>query len=624
MTFEEMSHRQGLLEDPLLQAWVNRVGGDIARQSSREHLRYRFYIVNTDENNAFSLPGGYVMVTVGLLNHVTSDEELAGVLGHEMAHSDDRDFARLLRQQLLFFGLQSELRGRVNDNWVIASQFLQLFETMRRSRAHEAQADYNGSLITFRACYDPQGIVDFLQTICSSPEGRVDRLTASHPPGKERAQAAQLRAQQLKSAHYDYLMALARSLQARHHLCRAAATAQLAADCFPAEAEPLLLAGCIQEQRGDPQAARLAFQQALARDPQCGEATTALQRLAGVETAGDQPVVLPDDLREQVKAKLGELRCDEAALHAAEEALRKRLGEFNSDREIAQALEAAQILSPELTDLKYMTTLARAYCVLSRAQQEAHRASEVLTRGASVRLGWERVGSDLTCDKVSPPVTEKDREAQTAELCAQAQALLVHARPAVQAATVQVRTTADNCGELTCATRMLSVAFLALVSSGPHQPIGRLDYARFILLQADVAAAEIRINKTGQISDRALRVIFDEHLRVTQAAIDTVHATAPEPLRELDLALLAERLKTQPEALAQAALNAPLGEAATCLLDKSVTAKGLGALQVKDCLLRIAYLDLVAERAPGGANGALQRYAAATATPAPSAAETAR
>lgn len=615
LTFDEMSAREGLLQDPLLQCWLNRVGGDIARQSNREYLHYRFYIVNTDESNAFSLPGGYVMVTAGLLNHVTSDEELAGVLGHELAHSDDRDFARVLRQQLLFFGLQASLRGKISDGWIIASQFLQIFETMRRSRAHEAQADYNGTLITFRACYDPQGIVDFLQTIPSRDTG-LDRLTASHPCGSARVQSAQARVRDLQGAHYDYLMALAASLQARHHLRRAAATAQMAADRFPCEADPLLLAGRIEEQRGDLTPARLAYQQALAREPQCAEAAAALQRLAGVEPPEGQPVVLPETLRQQVEGTVAELRRDEAALNEAEQTLRKRLGQFDSDRQIAEGLQAAQLLAPELGDAKYMSTLARAYWVLSRAQQEAHREGEVLARGASVRLGWERVACDLTADKVSTPVEEKYREAQSAELQLQAQAFLQHARPAVQAATAQVRLTADNCAQLTTATRQLSVAFLALVASGPHQPLGSINYARFLLLQSDIAVAETRVKKAEGVSDKALRAIFEEHLRVTQVAIDTLHATAAQPLRELDLALLAERLGTKPEALAQAAQCAPLGEAACALLDKSVTVKGLGALQVKDCLLRIGYLDLFAERATGAPKAAIQHYAAAPATPA--------
>lgn len=624
MTFEEMSSREGLVEDPVLQAWVDRIGADIARQSHREHLHYRYYILNTNENNAYSLPGGYNLVTIGLLNHVTSDDELAGVLGHEMAHSTDRDFARVLRQQLLFLGLQSALRSKANDTWVLASQFLQVFETARRSRAHEAEADHYGALITFQAAYDPQGIVDFLQTL-SSPRQGLDRFTASHPAGSQRVQSMQLRVRELKGAHYDYLMQLGQSLQARHHLRRALAIASLAAEQFPRESAPLLLVGGIQEQRGNAAAARIAFQRALARNPECAEAATALDGLTTSEPVVGPPVSLPEDLQAQVNGIVGDLRRDEAALHEAEQALRKSLTKFDSDRQIAEALQVAQMFSPELDDVAYMSTLARAYRVLARAQREAHRQAEVLARGASVRLGWERVASELTGDKVSGPAAEKDREVQVAELQQQAQIFLQDARPAVRATTTQVRLAGDNCAQLTTATRMLSAAFLALVGSGPHQPLGRINYTRFLLFQGDILAAEGRIKKSEQISDRAMRVIFDEHLQVTQAAIATLHATAPEALRQLDVVLLAQRLQVQPAALA--AQNAPLGEAAMCLLDGTVSAKGLAAMQVKDCLLRIAYLDMAAEREPGSGTGpdpATRHFAAATAPPATRTAEISR
>ena len=623
MTFEDMSTREGLLQDPLLLAWVNRVGGDIARQSSRATLHYRFYIVNTDESNAYSLPGGYVMVTAGLLNHVTSDEELAGVLGHEMAHSDDRDFARLLRQQALFLGLQACLRGKINDNWIIGSQLVQLLETMRRSRAHEAQADYNGTLIALRACYDPQGLVDFLQTTCSSKGGTIDRLTASHPPGADRVQAVQARVRELQSTRYDDLVALAQSLRARHHLSRAAAVAQTAADRFPAAAAPLVLAGAIQEERGDLPAASLAYKEALARDPQCAQAAAARQRLGDAPAPAGQPVALPDDLQEQVRTTVSELRGDEAALRKAELALRGRLTQFDQDHQIGEALQVAQVLSPELTDAKYMTALASAYLMLSRAQQEARREGEVLARAASIRMGWERVASDLTADKVLAVATEKERQERVAQLQEQAQAVLREARPAVQAATDQVQATARTCGDLTSATRMLAAAFLALVSSGPNQPLGRLNYTRFLLLEADVAAAATRIKQAEQTSDKALRLIFDRHLRVTEIAIAVVHALAPQPLRDLDVALLAARVGVPPQALALAAQSAPLGEAASILLDRAVTAKGLAALQVKDCLLRIGYLDLVAERASPPPT-ALQHYAAVPAASARTVPESSR
>ncbi|MEI6499687.1 MAG: M48 family metalloprotease, partial [Armatimonadota bacterium] len=91
LTLDETLAEEGRLTDPLLQSWVDRVGGDVCRHSSRKHIRYRFYVSAACVSNAYSLPGGYVVVTSGLLNHVSSDEELAGVIAHEIAHLGARD-----------------------------------------------------------------------------------------------------------------------------------------------------------------------------------------------------------------------------------------------------------------------------------------------------------------------------------------------------------------------------------------------------------------------------------------------------------------------------------------------------------------------------------------------------
>jgi beta-barrel assembly-enhancing protease len=566
MVFNDMKAREGLVEDPLLLQWVRRVGCDVAAQSSRRHLEYRFYILNTEESNAFSLPGGYVLVTLGLLNHVKSDEQLAGVIGHEVAHSDDRDFSRSLREQAIFLGAQSLLRGDVDDGWIIASQFLQILISLRSSRRHEAQADYVGARLCLRAAYDPNGLIDFLGSL-SSQQSAVDRALATHPPGGQRVEATRLRVRELESTDYQSLIEVARSLQQRHHLARAAHFAALAADHFPRENEPPLLLKQIEKQRSNP---------------------VASQPL--------QPVRLPADVQAEVQAEATGVRADAVKLYEAEKKLRAGLADFYEDRQIANALQAAQIFSPELTDDGYVVTLARAYMVLSRAKREAMRQGEVMVRATSVRQGWERIEGDLTCNKEFSCATAKDAEVQQAELQCASAIFLAEARPAVQSATVAVEASARQCRELTVATRMLSAAFLALVASGPDQPLGHINFAAFMLLQTDIAVAESRIRSSERASEKALQAILEQHIRAMQVAMTSLHATSSLALRELDLELVGQRLCVDASEVRAAAENATLGEATAKLLKKQVKPQGLQALQTKDCLLRIAYLDLAAER----------------------------
>jgi len=557
LTLEQILAQEGRISDPLLQAWVDRVGGDVCRNSSREHLRYHFYISGSSVSNACSLPGGYVVVTSGLLNHVSSDEELAGVIAHEIAHSDDRDFARTLREQALFFGAQSIARG----TWTVARQILQALQGMRSSRRHEAQADYQGARLCLLAAYDPSGLADFLETITGRPHG-IEKLLASHPPGPDRVVATRRRIDELQRSQCAQMVALAEGLERRNHLKRAAKIAATAAEHFPSEPEPRAVLARIEDRREAP--------------------------------GQGQPVALPDGLQAEVMSSLDGMRRDWQALQQAGKALRPNLASLYSDRRIATALQYAQAFEPEPAGSAPLTTPLRAYRVLSRAQQEAQRQTEVSARAASVRLGWERVAAELTANKVTVPATANSLDTQRAELQQSARVFLAEARPAVQAATVHVSESAARCRELTAATRMLSAAFLTLLAAEDQQQLGRMSYPRFLLVQGDILAAEQRIRRSEQASETGQRTILDQHLRVLQEALTAAHATAGPALREVDLALVAVRVGSTPTELA--ACPKPFGEAAMTLLEPRVQAKALAGLKVKDCLLRIAYLDVVAER----------------------------
>src|SRR5438128_1407145 len=75
-----------LVRDEPLQAYVNRVGRWVASQGERPELKWYFGVLETEDVNAWALPGGYVFVTKGLYRLLASESELAGVLGHEIAH----------------------------------------------------------------------------------------------------------------------------------------------------------------------------------------------------------------------------------------------------------------------------------------------------------------------------------------------------------------------------------------------------------------------------------------------------------------------------------------------------------------------------------------------------------
>ena len=94
MAAQEVEQTVGLVRDPRLVGYVRQVGGRLAHVAQRPDVTWRFNVVDDPQANAFALPAGWVYVTRGLLVLLNSEDELAGVVGHEMAHVLERHAAR--------------------------------------------------------------------------------------------------------------------------------------------------------------------------------------------------------------------------------------------------------------------------------------------------------------------------------------------------------------------------------------------------------------------------------------------------------------------------------------------------------------------------------------------------
>lgn len=185
------------LNDPVLQDYVNEVGFNIAMQSERPALPWRFAVLDTDAVDAFAAPGGYVFVTRGLLLLLHNEAELAGVLGHEISHVVMRHHLRALQKAArLDLGEQGvdlamQLRGqnsRLFDAVTGASRDLY---SHGLDRDDEYEADRRGVVLAARAGYDPYGLLSVLESLDSfDPESNsVELLFATHPAPQDRIQA---------------------------------------------------------------------------------------------------------------------------------------------------------------------------------------------------------------------------------------------------------------------------------------------------------------------------------------------------------------------------------------------------------------------------------------------------
>jgi predicted Zn-dependent protease len=175
----QIEAQYGFYEDEELLAYVNRLGQEVAAVSERPHLPWTFRVLDSPVVNAFALPGGFVYVTRGLLAHMNSEAELAGVLGHEVGHvTGKHSSGRQLRSGLAMLGML--IGGMVSDTFReialdtgLAQSVSGLF-LLKYSRDQELDADERGIGYATAAGYDPRGIGEFFATL-QSLEQQSDR-----------------------------------------------------------------------------------------------------------------------------------------------------------------------------------------------------------------------------------------------------------------------------------------------------------------------------------------------------------------------------------------------------------------------------------------------------------------
>ena len=153
-------------EDPLIQKRVQDIGKKIAAVCDRKEIDYHFEVIEDKEVNAFALPGGYIYVNSGLVEKVKNDDELAGVLAHEVGHVVARHIIKKLQaSQLYTLGrilvAQAPSSGEVGA--AADEAFTQIM--LGYSREDEFLADQLGARYAKRAGYDPYGMLNFLETL---------------------------------------------------------------------------------------------------------------------------------------------------------------------------------------------------------------------------------------------------------------------------------------------------------------------------------------------------------------------------------------------------------------------------------------------------------------------------
>ncbi len=187
-----------MINDPVVTEYVNRLGQNLVRNSDSQ-VPFTIKVIDSDDVNAFALPGGFFYVNAGLILAADNEAELAGVMAHEIAHVAACHAAReqtrgalanLASLPLIFvpmgLGAYYGIQG--------ASSILVPAAFMKFSRNFEAQADYLGVQYLYKAGYDPQAFTAFFEKVKAMEKekpGFLDKAFGSHPQTPERIEKTQ-------------------------------------------------------------------------------------------------------------------------------------------------------------------------------------------------------------------------------------------------------------------------------------------------------------------------------------------------------------------------------------------------------------------------------------------------
>jgi predicted Zn-dependent protease len=187
----EIEKSTKFINDPVVTEYVNRIGQNIVKNSDCK-VPFTIKVIDSDEINAFALPGGFFYVNSGLVLNADEEAELAGVMAHETAHvcahHAAREMTRLNYAQLSTIPLIM-IGGWTGYGLYEASGLAIPVAFMKFSREFEAQADYLGVQYMYRAGYDPQAFITFfekVQALEKRKPGTVAKVFADHPQTPER------------------------------------------------------------------------------------------------------------------------------------------------------------------------------------------------------------------------------------------------------------------------------------------------------------------------------------------------------------------------------------------------------------------------------------------------------
>jgi predicted Zn-dependent protease len=188
----EVEKSTKLITDPVITEYVNRIGQNIVKNSDCK-VPFTIKVIDSDEINAFALPGGFFYVNSGLILNADEEAELAGVMAHETAHvcahHAMREMTRLNYAQIGMVPVMILVGGWTGYGIYEGAQLALPVTFFKYDRQFEAQADYLGLQYMYRAGYDPQAFITFfekVQALQKHKPGLVSKAFTDHPQTPDR------------------------------------------------------------------------------------------------------------------------------------------------------------------------------------------------------------------------------------------------------------------------------------------------------------------------------------------------------------------------------------------------------------------------------------------------------
>ncbi len=194
----EMEKKVDWVRDLTLQAYINRVGYSLVAQAGPAPFEFKFYLIKGTDPNAYAIPGGHIFLTTGLLVSTENEQELAGVISHEIAHVMARHVAQLIERSkrlniasmaAIIAGVLLGGGGKASEAVAATAMAATEALTLKYTREMEVEADQNGLQYAVRAGYDPNGLISFMNKIykislTSGP--RMPTYLSTHPAIEDR------------------------------------------------------------------------------------------------------------------------------------------------------------------------------------------------------------------------------------------------------------------------------------------------------------------------------------------------------------------------------------------------------------------------------------------------------